>query len=635
MLPCLAQAQNAVVNSPDKQLQLEVFTQNDQAFYRVAYGGEPILENSPLGLMTNLVDFASGMSWVGSEQQSINRRYSQDKIKQSEIHYRANELICSLQNKDGKLLKLVFRVSNNDIAFRYEIPESGETLALVVEKELTAFNFPQEAKGFLTSQSPSMVGFARTKPSYEEPYTVEQEIGAPSANGLGYTFPALFRNGDLWTLVSETGVRGFYCGSHLSEPTPDGMYTIAFPDMTENNGFGSTGAAIGLPATTPWRTITVGKGLKPIVETTIPFDVVEPLYEPSIEYEYGKGTWSWIMWQDESMNYEDQIKYIDLAAQLGYEFILVDAWWDKNIGYERMEELIRYAKSKEVGVFLWYNSNGAVNDAFQTPKNKMNTAIARKKEMQWMKENGVKGIKVDFFGGDKQETMRLYENILSDANDYGLMVVFHGTTLPRGWDRMFPNFVGSEAVLASENLMFSQHANDREAFNASLHPFIRNAVGSMEFGGVVLNKRYNRTNDGGNYRRTTDAFQLATSVLFQNPVQFFALTPNNLEDAPDFAIEFMKQVPVTWDETLFIDGYPGKYCVLARRHGDTWYVAGVNAQAEPLKLSLKVPMLTDREVEYYGDEKDGSSFVKKLKVNKKGELKLSLQPNGGLVLVGE
>src|SRR5690606_29911574 len=184
----------------------------------------------------------------------------------------------------------------------------------------------------------------------------------------------------------------------------------------------------------------------------------------------------------------------------------------------------------------------------------------------WLKKNGVKGIKVDFFGGDKQETMRIYEDLLSDANEYGLMVVFHGATLPRGWERMFPNYVGSEAVLASENLMFSQHANDKEAFNATLHPFIRNAVGAMEFGGVVLNKRYNRNNDGGNHRRTTDAFQLATAVLFQNPVQFFALAPNNLKDAPDFAVDFMKQVPTTWEETIFIDGYPGKYCVLARRH---------------------------------------------------------------------
>lgn len=631
-LPLLGQVKKATVNSPDGQLRTEVFLQGGQPHYRVSYEGEVVLEDSPLGLVTNLVNFSSDFSWAGSKRDTLDYTYQQEKIKQAEIHYVAHELVCSFKNQDNMLLNVAFRLSNNDIAFRYELPESVEPRALVVEKELTGFNFSQEAKGFLSPQSESMVGFARTKPSYEEGYTIEQDIAAPSANGLGYTFPALFRSGDLWTLVSETGVRGLYCGSHLSEPAADGTYTIAFPDMTENNGFGSTGAAIGLPATTPWRTITVGKGLKPIVETTIPFDVVEPLYEPSQDYDFGKGTWSWIMWQDQSMNYDDQITYIDLAAQLGYEYILVDAWWDRNIGYKQMEELIRYAASKGVGVFLWYNSNGGVNDAPQTPRNKMNTAIARKKEMKWMQEQGVKGIKVDFFGGDKQETMRLYENMLSDANDFGLMAVFHGATLPRGWERMFPNYVGSEAVLASENLMFSQHANDLEAFHASLHPFIRNAVGSMEFGGVVLNERYNRTNDGGNYRRTTDVFQLATAVLFQNPVQFFALTPNNLQDTPVFAIDFMKQVPTTWDETVFIDGYPGKYAVLARKHGDGWYIAGINAQEEMLKLELHLPMLAGKEVKYYGDLKDGTSYMETLKVNKKGNVKMRIPPKGGVVL---
>ncbi len=635
LLPVLAQAQQAKVSSPDNKLQVEVLLQNGQAFYRVAYGGESVLENSPLGLTTHLVNFASDLSWVGAEQEKVEQVYKMDRTKRSDIRYEANKLVCSLKNKDGKPLKVEFRVSNNDIAFRYELPESGEPLALVVEKEATGFNFPQEAKGFLTPQSKSMVGFARTKPSYEEGYKLEQDIAARSANGLGYTFPCLFRVGDKWALVSETGVRGLYCGSHLSDPTSDGTYTIAFPDQTENNGFGSTGAAIGLPATTPWRTITVGNSLKPVVETTIPFDVVEPLYEPSVKYEFGKGTWSWIMWQDRSMNYKDQVAYIDLANKLGYKFILIDALWDKQIGYERMEELIAYAKSKGVGVFLWYNSNGTVNDAPQTPKNKMNTAIARKKEMQWMKKNGVKGIKVDFFGGDKQETMRLYEDILSDADDNELMVVFHGATLPRGWERMFPNYVGSEAVLASENLMFSQHANDVEAFQATLHPFIRNAMGSMEFGGVVLNKRYNRTNDGGNHRRTTDAFQLATAVLFQNPVQFFALTPNNLQDAPDFAINFMKEVPTTWSETQFLEGYPGKYCVLARQHEGEWYVAGINAQKEPVQLKIKLPMLAGKELQFYGDNPDGTSYLKKLKVDKKGEVKLTIQPQGGVVLVNK
>src|SRR5690554_4551283 len=143
------------------------------------------------------------------------------------------------------------------------------------------------------------------------------------------------------------------------------------------------------------------------------------------------------------------------------------------------------------------------------------------------------------------------------------MVNFHGATLPRGWERMYPNFVGAEAVLASEMLVFVQDVREKEAFYATLHPFIRNSVASMEFGGVILNKYLNKSNKQGQKRLTTDIFQLATGVLFQNAVQFFALTPNNLTDVPEFEVEFMRNIPTTWDETRFIDGYPGKYSVLA------------------------------------------------------------------------
>lgn len=230
--------------------------------------------------------------------------------------------------------------------------------------------------------------------------------------------------------------------------------------------------------------------------------------------------------------------------------------------------------------------------------------------------------------------MRLYEAILSDADDHGLMVIFHGCTLPRGWERMYPNYVGSEAVLASENLIFNQHFNDNEAFNACLHPFIRNAVGSMEFGGTFLNKRYNRTNDGGTTRRTSDVFQLATAVLFQNPIQNFALAPNNLTDAPEVALDFMKQIPTTWDETVFIDGYPGKYAVLARRHGNRWYIAGINAQKEPLKLSLNLPMLNNGDVVVtYTDGKQGEPQRKELSVKTATSVPVTIQPNGGVILM--
>jgi hypothetical protein len=623
--------QLAEVESPDGQLKLSVSSERGNPVYSVSYKGQTMLEDSPIGLTTNEGDFTNGMSFIESSTGEVENTYTQAKIKQSFVQYRANSLKCTFSNADEKQISVLFQVSNNDIAFRYELPMWGDTKAIVVESEATGYRFPSTTKSFLSHMMRPMEGFARTSPSYESGYQANVSMDE-TQSPEGYVFPGLFQVGDNgWVLLSETGVRSLYCASHLSK-FDNGIYTVEYPNPGQNNGFGSTGAQIGLPGATPWRTITVGESLKPIVETTIPWDVVEPLYEPSKNYQYGRSTWSWIIWQDNSMNYADQVKYIDMAAAMNYEYILIDAWWDTNIGYDKMEELIRYAEDKGVGVFLWYNSNGSANDAFQTPLNKMNTSIARKKEMKWLKEAGVKGLKVDFLGGDKQETVRLYENILSDANDYGLMVNFHGATLPRGWERMYPNFVGAEAVLASEMLVFVQDVREKEAFYASLHPFMRNTVASMEFGGVILNKYLNKGNKNGAKRLTTDIFQLATGILFQNSIQFFALTPNNLTDLPEFEVEFMRNIPTTWDETRFIDGFPGKYSVLARRNGNKWYIAGVNAEKEVKKLHLKLPMLAGQEVSFYNDKKDGSPSMKTVTIPESGNFSVDIQPKGGFVL---
>ena len=623
--------EEASVNSPDGKLEVSVKVENGKPFYSVTYNEKDMLENSPLGLVTNEGDFTSKMKLLEFSKGTTSLEYNIKKIKQSHVSYKANTLTVSFANAEEKEISVVFQVSNNDIAFRYELPKWGDTRVCVVEKELTGYNFPAASTSFLSPMMQPMGGFARTAPSYESGYSADAQLES-NTSGTGYVFPSLFKIGENgWVLLSETGVGSFYNASHLSS-FKDGIYTVAYPDPAQNNGFGSVGAQIGLPGHTPWRTITLGESLKPIVETTIPFDVVDQLYEPSQDYKYGKGTWSWIVWQDNSMNYEDQVKYIDLAAAMDFEYILIDAWWDERIGYEKMEELIDYAKSKGVDVFLWYNSNGAANDAFMTPLNKMNTSIARKKEMKWLKEAGVKGLKVDFFGGDKQETMKLYENILSDANDYGLMVIFHGATLPRGWEKMYPNFVGSEAVLASEMLIFSQDTRNKEAFYASMHPFSRNAVASMEFGGILLNKYLNKGNKEGQERLTTDAFQLATGVLFQNPVQMFALTPNNLEDVPEFELDFLRELPTTWDETIFIDGYPGKFSVLARRQDQNWYVAGVNAEKTVKKLKLELPMLAGKTVTLFSDDKKKETYSKEIKIPSSGKISVNIQPNGGFVI---
>lgn len=618
------------LSSPDGKLQVRVDC-DGTAGYTVLYNGRTLLQKSPLGLKTNIGDFTHGLKMTADAATDGEVDYTLTRIKTAHVKHAVRKGMYHFENDRKGRMDVEFVVSNNDVAFRYHLPQQNGRGSVVIEEEKTGFSFPDATTTFICPQSGAMIGWKRSKPSYEEHYKADAPLNAASQYGHGYTFPCLFRVGqDGWVLVSETGVDSRYCASHLSD-VKDNTYTIAFPMPEENNGNGTAAPGLALPGTTPWRTITVGDNLKPIVETTVPWDVVEPRYETTHNYKFGRSTWSWIVWQDASMNWDDQVTFIDLAAEMGYEYILIDAGWDKQIGYKRMEELVRYAQSKKVDVFLWYSSSGYWNDIAQSPINKMDNSIIRKKEMAWMQKLGVKGIKVDFFGGDKQETMRLYEEILSDADDHGLMVIFHGCTLPRGWERMYPNYVGSEAVLASENLVFGQSFCDNEAFNAALHPFIRNTVGCMEFGGCFLNHRLNRGNDGGTIRRTSDVFQLATTILFQNPIQNIAITPNNLTDAPKHCVDFLRQVPTTWDETRFIDGYPGKYVVLARRHGERWYVAAINATKEPLKLKVELPMLAGKKVSFYQDDK--KKPLQEIAVKKSGQVQLTIAPNGGALWV--
>ncbi|NDV81447.1 glycoside hydrolase family 97 protein [Bacteroides sp. 51] len=630
LLPVLAVAQE--VQSPDGLLKVNLELNQGKPSYSVIYNNKTMLESSPLGLETSIGSFAQGLTKTGEEVNQIDETYTLPHAKASRIHYVANELISSYTNSEGDTLQIIFRVANNDISQAYRIHSAKKTHC-TINKELTGFDFPSHTTTFITPQAPWGEGWMRTKPSYEEEYTLDEPMGTPSKYGIGYTFPALFHVGnDGWVLISETGVSSLYAGTKLSEGDRDGRYSIVFPEKEENHGVGDATVTARLPLLTSWKTITVGETLKPIVETTSAYDVVKPLYEPSQVYKPGKSTWSWILWQDVSCNYQDQVTFIDLAADLGYEYILIDALWDKQIGYENMPSLIHYAQSKGVDVILWYNSNGSWNDAPQGPHNRMDTAPARHKEMKWMKSLGVKGIKVDFFGGDKQVTMKLYEDILTDANEYGISVNFHGTTTPRGWERMYPNHITSEAALVSENLVFNQYWTDREAYSSTILPFTRNAVSGMDFGPVFFNKRYSKDQTSGTIRKTTDAFQVASSVIYQSAIQHMGITPNNLDEQPGYVLDFVKTVPTVWDETRFIDGYPGKYFVVARRYGNKWYIAGSNAEDQPKKLTLSLPWLTGQDVSVIYDNEDRTAGFKTATVNKKGQLVIDMQPLGGVAI---
>lgn len=641
------------LKSPDGRLTVSFkLTDTENPTYSVSYDGKQMLMDSPIGIMLDMGskptlqglpqgreagmgDFTKNLTLAGVEDTEAVTEYSLDRIKKAHVSHKYVQRVITLQNASRQKIEFEFRVSDNDIAIRYNIPVGQQRKSTRVLFESTGFTFPDGTTTFLTDQSDAMIGWQRSKPSYEEGYTNDGPMDKRSGYGHGYTFPGLFHVGENgWVLLCETGVSSRYCGSRLSDCV-NNTYRIEFPMPDENNGNGTVCPAVRLPGSTPWRTITVGADLKPIVETTVMWDYVEPVYETTHKYKYGRSTWSWIVWQDASCNWDDQIRFIDLAADMMFEYILIDAGWDQNIGYDRMEELIKYANSKHVDVFLWYSSSGNWNDITQSPINKMDNAVVRKKEMAWLEKVGCKGIKVDFWGGDKQETMTLYEEVLSDADDHGLMCIFHGCTMPRGWERMYPNYVGSEAVLASENMYFGQGACNEEAFKATLHPFIRNTMGCMEFGGCFMNRILNKQNAGrGSKLMTGPIFQLCTEILFQNPIQNIAICPNNLEDAPKICMDWLKTVPTTWLDTRFIAGYPGKYVILARqdKNGE-WHVAAINATKEPISMKIDLPFFKDGEVQVYSDD---ASFenpaLNVVKYKAKKGFQIEIAPNGGVII---
>lgn len=640
--------------SPDGKLQVNVTCADGKPVYTVTYNGKPCMKTSPLGLNTNIGDFTKDLSLSNcSAVEPVKTDYTLYNIKRKNNHYEANQQIYTFSQNGKEVLKAIFQVSNSNVAFRYEILNSKkEAKCAVVNDEATGFFMNDGTTTFFCPQMGEMTGFARTAPSYETHYTADETMGK-NGWGQGYTFPCLFKapgNNDrpVWILVSETGVSN-YPGCKIVN-NGAGNYKISFPSQKENNGYGSTGAQISLPDKTPWRTLTVSDNLKDIVETTVTWNVLSTEQNNDARINkmrevhkagYGRGAWSWIIADDASCNFDTQKEYIDFAAAMGWESLLIDAQWDRQIGRDRIAELAKYGKEKGVYLYLWYNSNGNWNDAPQTPRNCLDKANARQAEMEWLEKTGIRGIKVDFFGGDKQCTMQLYYDILFDAMKHGIKVIFHGCTLPRGWEYIFPNYVASEAVRASENLRFSQGECDREAMDATFLPFLRNAVGNMDFGGSTLNWYYNKYNQpgkGGGHRITSDVFALATAVLFQSPVQHFSMAPGNLTDAPAWALDFMKQVPTTWEDIRFIDGYPGKYVVLARKSQQgKWYLTAVNGTKETLKLKLPVDMFAvGQTVNVYSDkatkEVTPAGSVKKVKIGKKQTMEAVIPVNGAFLV---
>lgn len=630
--PLLQAQKNFTLSNPDKSISVNVWlTQTGEPRYAVSYHGATVLKESKLGLRCEDGDFSQGLKFLGaSPQETVKDDYELFTGKKRLVHYVANKRVIHLKNGEAEPFDIVFQLSNDGVAFRYAFPIGLKEGGLINE-ERTSYHFDTSARGFLQPMQVAKSGWEKSNPAYEEHYQQNVPVTTPSTLGAGWVYPALFHYKNVWLLITEAAVDSNHCATRLQNATADGELGVGFPDAREVfTGGGLRPKASGRkgqPELFPWRLISIGS-LKTIAESTLGTDLAKPTVAFDKSFiKPGKASWSWIMSKDDSIVYSEQIRYIDFASKMNWQYCLVDAAWDKKIGYEKTKELARYAGSKNVGLLLWYNSAGDWNTVKYTPKNKLLTHDGREKEFALLKEMGVKGVKIDFFGGDGQSMMAYYLSILTDAAKAGLLVNFHGATLPRGWARTYPNLLTTEAVRGFEMITFNQADADAEANHCAMLPFARNAFDPMDFTPMNLYSIPTKVK-----RKTTAAFELATSVLFLSGIQHFAESPAGMSHVPAYVQTFLKDLPVRWDDVKFMDGFPGRYVVLARKAGGSWYVAGINAESTERTVAINLSQFGARSAQLITDDGEGSAFSTQEISSASSPQTIKLKPSGGFVM---
>ncbi|MCU0387925.1 MAG: glycoside hydrolase family 97 protein [Chitinophagaceae bacterium] len=618
------------ISSPDQNILVVVsLNGNGQIFYKVSYKNVTVLQPSKLGMHMGAENYETGMRMTDSGRVSVmNDSYTLMHGKKKHIHINANVRILRFMNTNGQPLFIEFSVANDGVAFRYHFPGDAKAHQQIT-KEGTSFNFPSDARAWLQPMQVSKTGWEQTNPAYEEHYQMDIPVGTVSTMGAGWVYPALFRTGDIWMLITETGVEGHHCATRLSHFSPDGEYSVAFPDPREV----ITGKGL-LPRVvsnynSPWRILAIGS-LATIVENTLGTDFALPKVAGDFSFvQPGKASWSWINSKDDYIIYDEQKRYIEFAADMKWQYCLIDAGWDRKIGYEKVKELADFAKTKKVKLLLWYNSAGDWNTVKLTPKSQLLTQELREKEFDRLKQMGIAGVKIDFFAGDGQSVMEYYQDILKDAAKAGLMVNFHGATLPRGWSRTYPNLLTTEAVKGFEMVTFNQNDADKQAAHCTMLPFTRNVYDPMDFTPMNLYKIQTNVQ-----RKTSAVFELATSVLFTSGIQHFAESPEGMSKVPERIKDFLRGLPDTWDDVRLIDGYPGRYVVIARKAGNKWYVAGINGSETDVSIKIDPTLFGARYAWMVNDGEGQFSFSESQPATVQ-PVQISMKPSGGFVLMLE
>ena len=517
-----------------------------------------------------------------------------------------------LENPQKQKLDIEFRVYNDGVCFRYALSENQSDSLLFIN-EFTTYRIHRESDRWMQ----------KYVPHYEGDFPHEK--GNVSQGEWGY--PALIRHNGCWALLTEANIDRNYCATHLTNTAHSEFYQIAYPHREEGNGVGSIHPATQTPWFSPWRVIILGE-LKNIVESTLVEDVSTPCFLTETDWIL-PGSASWIYWayNHGTKDYRKCCEYVDLAASMHWKYVLFDWEWDQMQNGGTLEDAADYAVSKGVKPLIWYNSGGTHNRVSSTPRDRLITKENRNREFRRLKEMGFAGIKVDFFESDKQHMVNYYLDILEDAAKHKLMVNFHGCTLPRGWSRTYPHLMSMEAVYGAEQYNNSPYMTTAASRLNCTYPFTRNVVGPMDYTPVAFT-------DSQHPHRTTYAHELALSVIFESGIQHWADRPEGFYQLPDEVKSFMSNVPAAWDDTRFIEGYPGEYVVLARRKGTTWYLAGINGTTSHKKLTVALDFLQDGnyQMNLFTDGKEATR-IRALcsRVGKSDKLETEWLPEGGFV----
>ncbi|WP_181412431.1 glycoside hydrolase family 97 protein [Streptomyces griseorubiginosus] len=503
----------------------------------VSRDGRTVIEPSPVGLVTEQADLSKDLRFLHRKSRKVEERYRTASGKRLDRRVRMHETRLSFAGAAGSRLDLVVRAAADGVAYRYVLPAgSGDVLG-----EASAFTLPADAKAWLGAYRADNEGqFAQ--------YTAAT---APTGD---YSDQALFSTDGGYTLLAESDLTGGYSGARLAHDQGTGTYRVELADERV--------AATG-PLATPWRAMVTGD-LATVTRSTFTDDLAPASKVRDTSWiRPGTVLWTWLAGGREAgQSLAAQKAYVDQAARRHWPYEAVDAGWYYRPGEwdvtdpdwqtdSWMPDLVRYARAKGVGIIVWIHQRD------------LDTPEERAQWLPTLETWGVKGVKIDFMNSEAQPMLRWYDTVLAETAAHHLMVDFHGSTIPKGIQRTWPQVMTLEGVAGEEK-------RTNTAAHLTTLPFTRNVIGSMDFTPGAFQRVGLRPN--------SDAAEVGLTVAYESGLQMFAGTPESYAARP-LAQAYFDQVPAAWDDTRLLDGTPGQEAVLARRSGDRWFLGGVYAGA--------------------------------------------------------